>query len=89
MTLQRIRIESDHTSIVRQQGIDVDFADIRVLGDQCRQCDERSRNGIHIGRRAIPVTPKQSGDPRTCYDVAREAAVERRQAQGGIGDRLD
>ena len=53
------RVERHHPGLVRQQGIDIELANLRVRDDEQADAHEDHRDQIEVGRRAVAVALEQ------------------------------
>ena len=85
-----MRASSARTPLfVRQERVDVEFDDLRNVGDQMRQLNQRSADRADVRWRPATVSGQQLGNACARDEVAREHRVKGRQADRAVGGDLD
>jgi hypothetical protein len=64
--------------VVRPQRADVEFGQLRQIGQHLRHRDQHVADGIDGGRGMIAVAGEQLGDARARGQLAGQRAVQRR-----------
>src|SRR6266567_2369063 len=79
------RIEHKDPLVVGQEWVDVEFDDLRNVGDQVRHLNQGLANPGDVCWQPIAVPGEQLGNARARNELARQYHVERRQADGAVG----
>ena len=82
-------IEGNDTGGIREQRVDVELADLRLIGGELAEPDQDLDDRVDIRRWLATVTLQELPYPRARHQPARKQCIQRRQLKGGVTHNLD
>ena len=78
------RIEGDDAGGVREQWVDVELADLRVIGGELAEADQHLDDSLDVRRRFAAISLQQLPYPRARHQPARQQRIQRRQFERDV-----